>query len=421
MTVLRPCATAGCSALTSDRRCARHALARKRADNDRRHAKQRAHGRDLAHWQRIRAAVRARSGGRCELRLRGCLGVALSVHLDPALQGRHDLATPADAVDACAPCHGRVDGPRAAASRRDAHRGGGSFRPAAASPPRATLSRDSSASCKDASAAGASAVTPPVAREAECDAVVDCRSDVVAAQRWGEVDAQRCAAAAVAAAIAVASKNGVAGFPPRRRVAAVRALLRPPVRVGFAPAVSRATKTPVSSGLALSAPDALAAPLDPGAAVAAVAAVERWSLASSLIPLGCDYTATVAAVCAGATTRGARERTAAAETREGRGWGRSCESRADRAATVQRANCLGEGSHAAFTLSGDEVTPHLGVVSGGRSVRERFRSDEASVALGPEGVRRNEMAEGLTRPAPVTFRRRFHGAIVAAASDEGRE
>jgi 5-methylcytosine-specific restriction endonuclease McrA len=65
-------------------------------------------------WQRLRRQVLERDGYRC---LR-CGAPATSVHLDPRLKGRHDLATADRCASLCAVCHGAVDGPRAARSPR---------------------------------------------------------------------------------------------------------------------------------------------------------------------------------------------------------------------------------------------------------------------------------------------------------------
>lgn len=66
-----------------------------------------------AHWRKVRRARLALDGHRCKLRLAGCTQVATTVHLDSALEGRHDLATLDNTLSACAQCHGRLDGGRA--------------------------------------------------------------------------------------------------------------------------------------------------------------------------------------------------------------------------------------------------------------------------------------------------------------------
>lgn len=107
------CAELGCAKLTRSRRCPPHAAAKEARDNGRRHDKQREHGRDTAHWRRIRAERLLLAGNRCELGLHGCTGTATTAHLDPALEGDHRAATVDDIRSACAECHGRVDGARA--------------------------------------------------------------------------------------------------------------------------------------------------------------------------------------------------------------------------------------------------------------------------------------------------------------------
>lgn len=112
--IRRYCPTRGCRTRTSGGHCGPHALAIAERDDARRHAKQRAHGRDTAAWRRLSAARRRLAGGRCELRLAGCRGRATTAHLDERLEGAHELATLDDVRAACLTCHGRVDAPRAA-------------------------------------------------------------------------------------------------------------------------------------------------------------------------------------------------------------------------------------------------------------------------------------------------------------------
>lgn len=71
------------------------------------------YGHDTPLWRRIvRPAVLARDRRRCRYELRGCTGVATTVHRLPEFGTEHD-----DNLDAyrsaCAHCHGVIDGPRA--------------------------------------------------------------------------------------------------------------------------------------------------------------------------------------------------------------------------------------------------------------------------------------------------------------------
>jgi 5-methylcytosine-specific restriction endonuclease McrA len=100
--LLRMC---GCGQLTSDRVCP----ACRRADNMRRAAKQREHGRDRAAWRRLRLEVLARDGWTCRV----CGSPATTVHITPELNGNHDAATVDACVSLCRRCHGRTDGRRA--------------------------------------------------------------------------------------------------------------------------------------------------------------------------------------------------------------------------------------------------------------------------------------------------------------------
>ena len=73
-------------------------------------AKRRLYGRSRKHWQVIRLHRLALDGYRCQIRLDGCLMIATTVDLDPAVGGNHDLATLGNTRSACAFCHGKVDG-----------------------------------------------------------------------------------------------------------------------------------------------------------------------------------------------------------------------------------------------------------------------------------------------------------------------
>lgn len=77
-------------------------------DNQRRAARQRAHGSDLAHWRKVRrlAILEQRACQACGTTL------DLTAHLDPAMAGDHRAATPDDITVLCRRCHGRVDQPR---------------------------------------------------------------------------------------------------------------------------------------------------------------------------------------------------------------------------------------------------------------------------------------------------------------------
>lgn len=106
---MRPCID--CGRPCKGTRCPAHQAPVTQADNARRHAKQRDHGRNTARWQRIRREVIDRDGGRC----RECGAPARSVHLDPRLEGHHDTATVDDCALLCAKHHGALDGPRSRA------------------------------------------------------------------------------------------------------------------------------------------------------------------------------------------------------------------------------------------------------------------------------------------------------------------
>jgi 5-methylcytosine-specific restriction endonuclease McrA len=117
---LQPCLD--CGTPTSGSRCPKHAAPRQAADSERRNAKRRVHRRTTAHWRRLRAAVLARDAHLCRLQLAGCTTRATSVHLNPELGGRHDLAGPADCLSACAHCHGVIDGARTGGRGHDGTR-----------------------------------------------------------------------------------------------------------------------------------------------------------------------------------------------------------------------------------------------------------------------------------------------------------
>ena len=75
-------------------------------------------GMNKRRWRnQLRPQVLARDGYNCRLGLPGCSLVATTVHLDPALQGNHDIATIDDCVSACRSCHGKVDAARSHENR----------------------------------------------------------------------------------------------------------------------------------------------------------------------------------------------------------------------------------------------------------------------------------------------------------------
>jgi hypothetical protein len=97
-----------------------------RADNRRRAAKQRAHGRTSMHWQRLKAEAKRIANYRCENCGRSeerWPGGWLSVHLKPGVSRDHRLAQLGDVAVLCLSCHGSLDAPRA----HESHTGGGSL------------------------------------------------------------------------------------------------------------------------------------------------------------------------------------------------------------------------------------------------------------------------------------------------------
>ena len=60
-------------------------------------------------WKKLRGQVMARDEFRC---LQCGSTEGLTVHLDPELRGRDDMATEADCLTLRRPCHGRLDQPR---------------------------------------------------------------------------------------------------------------------------------------------------------------------------------------------------------------------------------------------------------------------------------------------------------------------
>jgi hypothetical protein len=108
----RPCLT--CGKPSEGSHCPQH----QPDDNARRNAKTVEHGVKRSHFQKLRPLVFDAAGGLCEIRLRGCTRVATTVHVDPALEGNHDIATLEDCQAACAHCHGVTDGARSSSSRR---------------------------------------------------------------------------------------------------------------------------------------------------------------------------------------------------------------------------------------------------------------------------------------------------------------
>lgn len=78
------------------------------ADDDRRHAKQAASGRDRRAWRTLREEVIARDGKCVECGKKS----KLSVHLRADAGGNHETATKRDLQTLCSSCHGAKDAPR---------------------------------------------------------------------------------------------------------------------------------------------------------------------------------------------------------------------------------------------------------------------------------------------------------------------
>jgi hypothetical protein len=89
-------------------------VACRRVDADRRSRVRSGYGYGRAHWKRLRIERLEAARFVCELRLPGCALRATHVHLDPRLEGRHDVAVFEDCRACCAACSGAVDAPRAA-------------------------------------------------------------------------------------------------------------------------------------------------------------------------------------------------------------------------------------------------------------------------------------------------------------------
>jgi hypothetical protein len=76
------------------------------------------YGYTTPHWQTVRKQRLAYDGHLCQLRRDdGCTVRATTVHLDPACNGNHALATLDNTVSACLHCHGVEDAPRASGGR----------------------------------------------------------------------------------------------------------------------------------------------------------------------------------------------------------------------------------------------------------------------------------------------------------------
>ncbi len=112
--MMRACAKCARAIPATERYCAEH----KRAENARRNAKNKAFGRNSAHWQKVRKQRLELAGFRCELQLAGCTGVATHVHLDPSFRGQHRAASVEFCRACCASCSGAVDAPRSAEQRQ---------------------------------------------------------------------------------------------------------------------------------------------------------------------------------------------------------------------------------------------------------------------------------------------------------------
>jgi len=92
---LRPCLE--CGKPSSASRCPDHT---------------KSYGYSDAQWKATREARLSLDGHVCRLNLKGCKGLATTVHLDPACNGDHRLATLANTLSACLHCHGVIDGAR---------------------------------------------------------------------------------------------------------------------------------------------------------------------------------------------------------------------------------------------------------------------------------------------------------------------
>jgi 5-methylcytosine-specific restriction endonuclease McrA len=108
----RICTRSGALYTTDRCNCSR-CITHRTADNTRRLAKRRAHGRNTAAWQRLRLRRLKLDGYRCQMQWPGCTGKATTVHLHPRLNGDHRQAKITDLFSACSHCHGIVDAPRA--------------------------------------------------------------------------------------------------------------------------------------------------------------------------------------------------------------------------------------------------------------------------------------------------------------------
>lgn len=104
--MMKPCLT--CGRPSPGTRCPEHTAQHSQPRNARRHRKQKAHGRNTAHYRRTRIQVLERDGYRCAR----CNGPANSVHLTPAMEGRHDIALAHHYLSLCLSCHGSIDAPR---------------------------------------------------------------------------------------------------------------------------------------------------------------------------------------------------------------------------------------------------------------------------------------------------------------------
>ena len=108
MTPLRPCLE--CGRPCHGARCPTHARRRRYSS---------------AHWQHVRKQRLTLDHHTCTLAYPGCTRHATTVHLDPACDGDHALATINNTRSACARCHGLEDGPRASGYDATSARVGG--------------------------------------------------------------------------------------------------------------------------------------------------------------------------------------------------------------------------------------------------------------------------------------------------------